>query len=245
VAVGLGVTAVIAGLVVSTSVVTFVGLHLSRAAGAITRTVFDRDSGRVFLGVTLFWILVSLDVFLARATFDEQTAGQYAAASLVGRAVLWVPAVITQITFPQVSQAVTNVESTRPLMLRAFRLGTALAVAGVVGIWLLGEPAFRILYGSDYPDAHLYAWKIALATVPFTVVNLLLHHGFARRHNRFVVVLAAAAVAQLVGLAVVADTPDGYAAVLGIVASVAAVALLPAGGWRYLGQPLRSQRRAR
>jgi O-antigen/teichoic acid export membrane protein len=244
-AVGLGVTSIVAGLVITTTLVTSIGLRLSRAAGAVTRTVFDRSTAQVFVGVTLFWILVSLDLPFARAFFDEGTAGQYAAAAVVGRAVLWVPAVITQMTFPQMSQAVSNFESTEPLMLRAFALSTGLALAGVLGIWLFGEQVFSVVYGSDYPSAHLYAWKIALAAVPMTVVNLLLHHNFARNHTRFLGVLSVATVVQSLLLALVADSPDGYALVLGVVASGTAVALLPAGGWRFLVQTARPGRRRR
>lgn len=244
-AAGLGVTALVAGLVVSTTVATWIGMHLSRSAGAITRTVFDRDTARVFLGVTLFWALVSMDVPFARGFFAEGTAGQYAAADVIGRAVLWIPVVVTQITFPQVSQAVSNFESTEPLMLRAFATTTALAVAGVVGIWIFGEPLFRLLYGSDYAEAHQYAWRIALATVPFVVVNLLLHHNFARNHNRFVSVLVVAIVAEGLGLAIGPHTPTAYPIVLGAVATGAAVALLPAGGWRFLVQTTPFRRRAR
>lgn len=238
VAAGFGVTAIVAGLVVTNSVCTAIGLWISRHAGSIKSTVLDRTTGRVFLGTTLFWVLVSLDIPFARAYFTEGTAGQYAAADVIGRAVLWLPAVVTQITFPQVSQAVSNIESTEPLMLRAFATSTALASGGVVGIWLFGEPVFRILYGSDYPDAHHYAWKIALATVPYAVVNLLLHHNFARNHNRFVAVLVGAAIAQGLMLQFGPHTPTAYASVLGIVATSTAIALLPAGGWRFMKQVL-------
>jgi len=243
-AAGFGVTALVGGLVLASSACTGVGLWIARNAGAIAGRVLDRSTGRVFLGVTLFWVLVSLDIPFARAFFSEGMAGQFAAADVVGRAVLWLPSVITQITFPQVSQAVSNIESTEPLMLKAFAMSSTLAAGGVVGIWLLGEPVFRYLYGDEYPDAHNYAWKIALATVPYAVVNLLLHHNFARNHNRFVAVLIVAAIAQASALAFGPHTPTAYATVLGVTASATAIALLPAGGWRFLLQTLRPSRKS-
>jgi O-antigen/teichoic acid export membrane protein len=185
-----------------------------------------------------------MDVLFARGFFSEGTAGQYAAADVIGRAVLWLPAVITQIAFPQVSQAVSNFESTEPLMLRAFVTSAALALAGVVGIWLFGVPVFRVLYGSQYPDAHEYAWKIALATVPFAIVNLLLHHNFARNHNRFAIVLVIAMLSEVLALTFGPHTPTAYAVVLGLISSGAAIALLPAGGWRFLAQTFRRGRRS-
>lgn len=244
-AAGYGVTALVGGLVVASTLCTGVGLWAARNAGAITSNVLDRSTGRVFLGVTMFWVLVSLDVPFARGFFTESMAGQYAAADVIGRAVLWLPAVITQITFPQVSQAVSNIESTEPLMVKAFAMSTALATGGVVGIWLFGEPVFRVLYGDEYPLAHDYAWKIALATVPYAVVNLLLHHNFARNHNRFVAVLIVAAISQGLALTFGPHTPTAYATVLGVVASATAIALLPAGGWRFLSQSFRPNRSAR
>ncbi|MEZ5320849.1 MAG: oligosaccharide flippase family protein [Microthrixaceae bacterium] len=244
-AAGLGVTALVAGLVVSTSVCAAGGLYLARHAGAITTKVLDRSTAQVFLGVTLFWVLVSFDVPFARANFTESMAGQYAAADVIGRAVLWLPAVITQITFPQVTAAVSNIESTEPLMLRAFAFAAGLAAAGVAFIWLFGEPVFRVLYGSEYPEAHRYAWKIGLATVPFAIVHLLLHHNFARNHSRFVSVLIGASIAQMLALTFGPHTPTAYATVLGIVASGTAVALLPRGGWRFLSGLIKPGHRAR
>jgi O-antigen/teichoic acid export membrane protein len=243
-AAGLGVTALIAGLVIASSACTAIAVHVARTAGAVTHRVIDSSTGRVFLGVTMFWLLVSIDVPFARSFFSESLAGQYAAADVIGRAVLWLPAVITQITFPQVSQAVSNVEKTERLMLRAFATSTALATAGVVGIYVFGEPVFRVLYGSEYPDAHRYAWKIALATVPYAIVNLLLHHHFARGHNRFVLVLVLAAVGEVLGLTLGPRSPDAFALTLGIVGSAAAIAMLPAGGWRFLSQLVLPSRRA-
>lgn len=242
-AAGYGVTALVAGLVIASSACTGIGLWVARNAGSIGSKVLDRSTGRVFLGVTLFWVLVSLDIPFARGFFTESMAGQYAAADVIGRAVLWLPAVITQITFPQVSQAVSNIESTEPLMLKAFAMSTGLAAGGVVGIWLFGEPVFRVLYGDEYPDAHTYAWKIALATVPYAMVNLLLHHNFARNHNRFVAVLIVAAIGQGLALTFGPHTPTAYATVLGITATSTAIALLPAGGWRFLLQVFRPSRR--
>lgn len=241
-AAGLGVTALVAGLVISTGVCSAIGLWMARSAGAVTQRVLDRATGRIFLGVTMFWVIVSIDVPFARSFFTENTAGQYAAADVIGRAVLWLPAVITQITFPQVSQAVANTETTEPLMLKAFAMSLGLATAGVAGIWLFGEPLFRVLYGDDYPLAHTYAWKIALATVPFAVVNLLLHHHFARAHNRFIVILVISAVGQVIGFIVGPRTPDAFALTLGLGGLFSAVAMLPAGGWRYLSQVARPSR---
>ncbi len=235
-ALGLGVTSLMVGLVVATTVTAIAGVLTSRKVGTVTSGAFDKETGRIFLGNLLFWSMLSIDVPFARFAFPESEAGTYAAAAVVAKAVLWLPAVVTQITFPRLARAVNDRESTAPLMLKALGMITALGLASVLAIRLLGPQLFKLLFGPEFAGAGEFAWMLALAMVPFTVVNLLVHHHYSREGWRFVAMVAATFVFEMVGLLVFGTSPERFAAVLVVVGGAALVALIPRGGWELLAR---------
>jgi peptidoglycan/LPS O-acetylase OafA/YrhL len=109
-----------------------------------------------------------------------------------------------------------------------------ISVSGVVAIWLFGAWIFRIAFGEDYGPGADYAWKLALATVPFALGNLLLFHHLARARWLFAVVVAGALAFEAVCLSLVHGSPEQFAIVLGAAGCLGAIGLVPPGGWELL-----------
>jgi O-antigen/teichoic acid export membrane protein len=213
--VGLGVTSLMFGLALSTMAGGAIGLWLARDLGQIQFGVFSADVGRAMLAFTLFWVLVSADVPFARAFFDGDEAGHYAAAAVLGKAVLWLPSVIGLLVFPRLASASASGERSH-----------ALTFAGVAGLYVLGHPAFRLLYGEEYLPAADVAWRIGLACVPLAIVNLVLYERVAHRSNRFLVWLGVGVVVELAGFAVMHSSGGSFALVLAVVATALLAVLL-------------------
>lgn len=247
VAVGLGVTTVMAFLVVHAAGSAAIGLHLTRHGGAVVGRAIDREVGSALVAFTLLWVMISADVPAARGLLSESEAGIYAAAAVVGKTVLWLPSVVVTITFPRIATAVSANESTQDPMLRAFRLTLGLCALGVVGLVLFGETIFAVFFGAEYRAAADLAWKISLAAIPLAIANLLLHHQLARSHTRFIWVLSATVALQLAAFVLVPVTSTTIVLVLLVAGVVTMLGLMPAGGWRWLrnGWPSRAEARAR
>lgn len=231
-AVGLHVTGLMFGLVGSSALIAAVGLWVSRDAGAVSSHVFSPDVRRAFVALTLFWVIVSTDVPLARAYLSEDQAGLYAAAAVMGKAVLWLPAVVAQLAFPRLASNSRRGEAVTPLMLRALSLAFALAVVAVVALYVLGDQLVAVLYGDEFDGAADIAWRLGVASIPLGIANLLVFHHVARESSRFLVYMLVAALAQPVALVAVHDTPTSFALVVGLTGTALMCALVPNTGWR-------------
>jgi O-antigen/teichoic acid export membrane protein len=230
--IGLRVSGVLAGLVVSCGAIALWGMFRSRNAGAINTHVLSPEMRRNFLALLLFWVVLSIDIPFARAFFEPRDAGIYAAAAVLGKAVLWLPTMLTQLLFPHLAHLSAHGQGARSLMKRAIGLVAVLASVAVLGLYLLGEPLFAILYGSRYEGASDIAWKIGLAMIPLAIVNLLLFHFLARGQRHFLIWMGLAAIGEVLGLYLAPKSGTGYAIVLGVTGLLLLGLILPRTAWR-------------
>jgi glycosyltransferase involved in cell wall biosynthesis/O-antigen/teichoic acid export membrane protein len=231
-----GVTGAVAGTVVAQVVslaLTMRLLRLDRDQWRATRASLDplRGEFRIALWwLGLFWLLAEVDIVLARRWLDSASAGFYASAGLVARALLFLPAAVSIIALPRFSEVPDAREAHRRLKLA---LG---AVGGLVGIALVllivfREPVVFLAFGSQFaPAAHLLP-LLALGMVAFALIKPLVYFHIARgtrayRIIAFLVVLEVAAIAtfhrspQEIGFVVLAIGPLAllllYAASVGV-----------------------------
>ncbi len=214
---GAQVQGLLATVIISSTVIAVIGLRATSGAGAVETRLLSQEARRSFAAIALFWLILSIDVPIARANFDGVEAGIYAAASVLGKAVLWLPALVAQLVFPSLAQSSDSLDRTRYLMRRSAALVLAISTLSVGSLYLLGEPLFRFLYGDRYVAASDIAWKIGLAVVPLAFVNLVMYLLLAQQHVRYLRFFVAAVVAEVIALQVVPSTPGWYAVVLGAV----------------------------
>ncbi|MEO6653671.1 MAG: oligosaccharide flippase family protein [Ilumatobacteraceae bacterium] len=244
-AVGFRVTGLIAGLVLSSGVIAAGGVIASRRAGSIDVHAFDPDVRRAFAAFTIFWFMLGADVLFARAFFEENEAGLYAAASVLGKAVLWIPAVVAQFLFPRLAKQSKLGESVVAVAVRAATVVIAVVVVSVSGLYLAGEQVFRILYGERYVEAADIAWKVGLAVAPLALVNLLIQHFLARRQGTFLRIMVVVVIVEVLALYLGPKTYEFYALMLALAGSALLVGMIPLHVWsRHLPSYLCIQRRA-
>lgn len=159
----------------------------------------------VLVGQTL---LNNADVIIAKAAFDAETAGVYAAAAVLGRAVFFVSWSVVQVVFPVIASASSSASH------RARAVATALGVIVVVGAAagvaavVAGESLLVTMFGEPYRSAAGLLLPYVVATSVFAVANLLATVDLARGRWAGAAVLACGAVVQTVALVVWARTPD-------------------------------------
>lgn len=170
-AVAASVLASVAGVLLALVVLARSGpLRLSQA----TRTrAFMREVGPVLSGLAAIWALIEVDLVLARHYLPDVAAGEYAAAGLLARAVLFVPAAVSMIALPSLSE----VSGRGP---RAYRwlfsstLVTAL-LAGMTAVLLslAGDAAIRVTFGPRFLGAAPLLAVLSVAMVGMSVTNLM------------------------------------------------------------------------
>lgn len=235
---GFRVSGLVGGLVVSSSCVAIWGMFASRDVGAIHTHALSPDARRGFVAFTLLWVMLSADIAFARAFFEPRNAGVYAAAAVLGKAVLWLPTVVTQLLFPSFVSRSGKGEAAGQLMGRAILVVLGLSSVTCLGLAILGKLVFGFLYGNRYAGASNIAWQIGLAMIPLAIVNLLLFHFLARGQNRFLVWMGAATIGEICALYLGPKTGGWYATILGLTGVALLLSLIPGNAWRRFPEVL-------
>ena len=142
---GFRVSGLVGGLVISSGAIALLGMFASRDVGSIETHALGPEVRRSFLAFLLFWVILSIDIAFARAFFAPKAAGVYAAAAVLGKAVLWLPTMVTQLLFPRLADRSARGQKTAALVGRAMLLAVGLASLSVVGLYVLGRQIFDIL----------------------------------------------------------------------------------------------------
>lgn len=228
----------VTGVMLTTTTVTAAGavwaLASSRTATSTTAVGIWREAGRATVALVLFWVMVSIDVPVARHTLSPELAGQYTAASVIGKAILWLPGAISLMMFPRVAQARVAGDKTHPLLVRALLPTLAMCVAAVSGLFFLGSTVIPIFFGESYAAGAELAWKVGLVSVPFAVANLLVFYHLTRATSRFLLALAAGVVLEVGVLALAHDSIDDVIAGLAVGSASVVVGLVVPGTIRRL-----------
>lgn len=231
-AAGLRATGLVAGLILSSGLVAIIGTVASREAGSIGVHAFAPDVRRAFAAFTMLWFVLGADVLFARAFFVDTAAGLYGAAAVLGKAVLWIPAVVAQLLFPRLAKRSKHGESVAGLALRAVSVVAVVVFCSVTVLWAFGDTVFRVLYGERYVGAADTAWKIGLAVAPLALVNLLIVHFLARGQGHFLGWMVVVLVGEVAALYLGPKTDDFYATVLAASGVALLVLMVPSGAWR-------------
>jgi O-antigen/teichoic acid export membrane protein len=127
-------------------------------------------------------------------TYLPDHAAYYIAAGTLSRALFWLVAPITNVMFPKIVHSVARSEKTDLMGLTL--LSTAvIAGAGVLGLWILGQWAVRLVYPPAYVTVAtgLLPWY-AGAMLPLCLANVLVNNLLAKTDFRIVPVLMLLAV---------------------------------------------------
>jgi O-antigen/teichoic acid export membrane protein len=216
--IGAGIAGLLGMIVVGSGLVASCALFRTRHEGAVNTHVLGAEARRSFAAVALFWVILTIDVPLARANFDETDAGIYAAAAVLG--------MVAQLVFPSLATAGAVGASASALLRRAAQVVLVIAVASVAALALLGDPVYRVLYGERYERASEIAWRIGVAVIPLAIVNLLMFQLLARRDGRFLKWFVFWTIVHVALLQVVPRTGNWYAMCLGLVGTGLLITML-------------------
>jgi hypothetical protein len=109
------------------------------------------------------------DLFIKRV-FDPTTAGLYASASILGKALIWFCMTLFSVIFVKLTEDKTNY---RKYLLYSLGLFLVINLIAFVGTLILGKPIFLMLFGSKFLDAYQYLPFYILAIIPL-IFNLVI-----------------------------------------------------------------------
>jgi O-antigen/teichoic acid export membrane protein len=169
------------------------------------------------------------DLFLSKAFFDPSTAGVYASAALIGRAVFFFSWSVVHAVFPVAARTGAPDADRRRAVRGAVALVSVMGGAGLGAVLVAGDLLSSLLFGDGYAGADgLLAPYVAAASL-FAVANLLASVDVARGRLVGPVVLACGAVLQTGMLAVAGRTPQSMVWLQVVVMAFTVVAVVVAG----------------
>lgn len=127
----------------------------------------------VFLANVAFATMTQLDIVLVNFFFPAQEAGLYAAASVLGKAVLYLPGGIVLALYPMVTENHVHGESSKHLLKQALGLVFVLCGIGATFYFFFGEWLVRLLYGETYQVAGEILRYYGFAILPMTFVMVM------------------------------------------------------------------------
>jgi O-antigen/teichoic acid export membrane protein len=124
----------------------------------------------VLIANLAFAIMTQLDIVLVNHYFDSHQAGIYAAASILGKAVMYLPGAIAIAMFPMVAENDSHKFSSVHLLFSALALTAGLSTVGALFYFLFADGIMSLLYGLKYQPAAELLRYYGFAILPMTLV---------------------------------------------------------------------------
>ena len=185
-----------------------------------------------------FAAMTQLDMVLVNRYFDSQQASQYAAASALGKAVLYLPGGLVLALLPIVAARQARSQASGSVLGQALLVTFLLCGAAAVGYAVCGRWLVSLCYGDRYPEAGGLLAAYGFAILPMALVMVAEHFLIAQGRVVFAWLFLLVAPLQVAAIHV---WHPSLQAVIGIVGAGGA-ALAVAGGGILLWESLRDRR---
>lgn len=136
-----------------------------------------------------FAVMTQLDIMLVNHFYNAHQAGVYAAAAILGKAVMYLPASIAIAMFPMVAENESRAQGSAHLFLNAMVLTAALSGAGALFYFLFANDIMTLFYGEKYQGAAELLNLYGFAMLPMTLVMVAEHFLIAKGRVVFAYVM--------------------------------------------------------
>ena len=175
---GLGVDGALGGIIFSTLVILILTFFVIRPSLGNNNFRFFSPKKNVLFEYAIpvlfaniaFALMTQADMVLVKHFFSEQDAGIYAAASVLGKAVLYLPGAFAIALFPMVAENHALGKSSINLFLQAIGLTAFLSLIGSLFFYFLADHIILLSYGSDYKEASSILKYFGFAVLPMSLI---------------------------------------------------------------------------
>jgi O-antigen/teichoic acid export membrane protein len=144
------------------------------------------------------YVLVNIDVLLARIVLSPAQSGVYTVGMLVAKIAFFMPQAITVVLFPKMGKNDSSA-------LRLAVLGTTLIGSAYVGFcYFASEFVVNAIGGSGYSELYSEVWMFALEGSLFAILQVLLYGRIAREDTKVSILLWAGSLIAAVSVWLIA-----------------------------------------
>lgn len=222
---GLGVTGLVLFVTVATTFGAIIGFRKTKVSGALTVPAFDRETQSIFFVNTLLWLMLSMDVIVAKNVLGD-AAGKYAAASTIAKAALWMPSLVTQVVLPHLAKQDGSGLNTNSDVRKSMLITVVIATAACAVLSLIGPLLIKVMYGASFEGAGEGIWKLCLGLLPFSLAQLMVSVHFIRGNRFLPFVMLAMCLFEAVLLIKFCDSLASFAGVIGLTGVLLSIFLI-------------------
>jgi O-antigen/teichoic acid export membrane protein len=157
-------------------------LHLIE--GRLDRAIL-KELLPIGLGLAAVWLLVELDMVLARRFLLPVEAGTYAAAGVLARAVLFVPGAVSLVALPHFSREGGRGETAHRWLLASSALVVLLGAVVATVLAVGGDWIMALTFGQAYSSAGSVLPLVSFAMIGMGLGNLLVYFHIAAGSRAF------------------------------------------------------------
>lgn len=148
-----------------------------------------RGATPVLIANLSFAVMTQLDIILVNHFYNAHQAGVYAAASILGKAVMYLPGAIAIAMFPMVAENESRAQGSAHLFFNAILLTATLSGAGALFYFLFADNIMTLFYGQKYQGAAELLKLYGFAMLPMTLVMVAEHFLIAKGRVIFAYVM--------------------------------------------------------
>jgi O-antigen/teichoic acid export membrane protein len=186
-----------------------------------------REATVPIAALVLIGALQNVDVIVVRHQVPDGPAGAYAAAAVAAKVVVWTAVGVGLYLLPEAARRAAASADARPVLVRALAVVGAIAAPALLVFALVPELLLRLGFGEEYTGAASALVLLGLAMTLLGLAYLAVQFLLAIGSTRFLLPLAAVAVAEpLLLLAWPVSSIAAFAAIVLAVQAAAAVAVL-------------------
>ena len=136
----------------------------------------------VLISLTLMSLLFTIDVFLVKHYFDEELAGFYVAASIIGKIIFFDTFAISQVMFPKSVEKFSLNQSSKTILKKSLLLVSLLSVPITIFYFIFPQFVTLILFGNEYMKINnlLGIFGIAISLFSFSYLLVLYNLSISR-----------------------------------------------------------------
>ena len=144
-----------------------------------------RYSAPVILSLLCFVMLTNVDAVLVKHFFHPTEAGNYSAAALVGRIILFLPMAIAVVMFPKTSELYAQNKDSSLILKKSLLYAGLLAGGTALVCLLFPRLPLLLLWGNRFQVSTPLVGKFAVAMTFFSLVNILFFYQLSIHRFRF------------------------------------------------------------
>ncbi len=133
-----------------------------------------------FFMVLYILIFYSMDVIIAKAVFDELTAGAYAVASILAKTIFFGTQPISRAMFPYSVEEKEHKQKKEGVMIRALGLLVLVAGSALLLFYFLAHFIVTLFVGSPLPNASNILLLVGISMSIIALTNLVLMHKLSK-----------------------------------------------------------------